>query len=115
MISQEVTLVCRTATMLAKNSQDLLDQLTVNPSQFFIDILLNFGINIPEGFHSHIIEEGEALPEEPQLKDKSRSILIIKKDNSLEQRVILPSYSDEIVVAGGNKCKTCNICVVIEL
>lgn len=85
-----------------------------NPTSSTEEFLKSVGIEIPELFHAHAIEPGDALPSEPERATRDRYIYIFRESGLFEFKIVpgSPTGDDSIMTSPNRACCCCNCCVM---
>ena len=96
---------------------DVATQLQIDPTSFVTETLQDAGIAVSDGFHVHLINEGESLPDEPIVGTQDRDIYLLRLDERIKHMRIKgdpSSNNDELLHAAGDNCHCIFDCVVVE-
>lgn len=98
-----------------RNSTKLGAEFRRDPTSIATNFLSEEGLDIPFGFHAHVIGSLAELPDEPKLATRERYIYIYDKGGEFQYKRIPGSANgnDDMFLAPKGACECCNCCVVV--
>ena len=118
MLDETTLAVVKTVSILQRSFPDVESKLSENPTSFVTGVLQDFGIEVADGFHVHTVNEGEGLPEEPNIGTEDRDVYFFRRSGEVQHHIIKGSPSgNDAVLQAVYKDKCCDCwwsCCVIE-
>ena len=98
-------------------SADTAKQIFANPTTFIQNSLAGSRIELPAGFHAHVVERREELPDEPLLGTSERYVHFFGLNGTIETSVIPGSpHGDDAALQASTQCCSCLFsCCVIQV
>ena len=124
MLKRKAIEVLANVNKLQMENSKFKESLAEDPTNFIKNALKIAGLNIPEidseGFHAHVINKGEELPDEPIQGTKNREIYFFKSEGNYEYRKVKAGSqtdkkiieNDSILKKAENKCECEYLCCI---
>ena len=119
MLDDRIVVVLKTVTAVKGISLPAAEQLRQDPTSFMGEVFRSVGIQVPEGFHAHIVKEGEGLPEEPHRSTTDRDVYFARLNGEVEHQVIKGTPDGQDYTLAQHEisecCKCGLLCCVVEV
>ena len=115
MLDDKTLTVVETVSILQRRIPDMQSKLSEDPTSFVTGVLQDADVQVADGFHVHILDEGEDIPEEPNIGTMDREVYLFHRNGQIERKVVKgsPTGNDAVLKAGRECCDCLLLCCII--